>query len=258
MCYDISFTVSIKQLSDYFPELIFDDQIRIDFALSVHIIGHEYGLHPIIYNNREDNQLHCKLMEWGCIPYYIKDEEAYKKQRPTMLNARSERILDDAKSYWNKIRNRRCLIPVTGFYEHREVKGFKNKIPYFIQLREQPVFFIPGLYSVAELLNKETGELEKRFSFSMVTREANEVMAQIHNGGTNAGRMPLLVPFDLAGKWLQQEISEEEYRDVLHFSMAGDAMRFHTVYTIRTPKTRPDEKGKNEYYQWKDLPEIVA
>ena len=40
MCYDISFTINVKQLADYFPDLVFDDQIKIDFDNAVHILGH--------------------------------------------------------------------------------------------------------------------------------------------------------------------------------------------------------------------------
>ena len=47
--------------------------------------------------------------------------------------------------------------PVSGSYEHREVQGFKKKVSYFIQLKVQQTFFLPGLYSVAELPDKETG-----------------------------------------------------------------------------------------------------
>jgi putative SOS response-associated peptidase YedK len=102
-------------------------------------------------------------MEWGVIPFYVKDETAFARQRPSMLNARAERILDDPKSYWYKIRNRRCLIPVTGIYEHRGVVGIKNKIPYFIRLRDQEVFFLPGLYSAADVSDPGTGEVIKRY-----------------------------------------------------------------------------------------------
>ena len=92
MCYDISFTVSIKKLSDYFPDLVFDAQIEMNFDATIHIIGHDYGNHPIIYTNRQDLQPHCRVMEWRCIPYYIKEEAKYTRQRAGMLNARSERI----------------------------------------------------------------------------------------------------------------------------------------------------------------------
>ena len=132
MCYDVSFTVNIKQLSDYFPDLIFDDQIDFNFEAAIHIAGHAYANHPIIYVNREDLKLHCRLMEWGVIPFYTKDEKAFVRQRANMLNARSERILDDKTSYWYKIRNRRCLIPLSGIYEHRGIKGWKKKVPYVV------------------------------------------------------------------------------------------------------------------------------
>jgi putative SOS response-associated peptidase YedK len=72
------------------------------------------------------------------------------------INALGERILDDLTSYWHKIRNRRCLIQVTGFYEHKTEPGFKHKIPYYIRLIHQDTFFLPGLYSVANLYNKQT------------------------------------------------------------------------------------------------------
>ena len=255
MCYDISFTVNIKKLSHYFPDLLFDEQIEMTFE-PVHIMGHSYGSHPIIYKNRKDEKLHCRLMEWGCIPFYIKDEEAFKKQRATMLNARSERILEDSKSYWYKIKNRRCLIPVTGFYEHREVKGLKKKIPYFIGLKEQDTFFLPGLYSVAELPNKETGEVEKRFTFTILTRAANKLMQQIHNGGTNKNRMPLMLPLGVSKKWVNEEISAEDYKAILAYEMPVNDMHYETVYTIRTTEERPDGKAKNELYDWENVPEI--
>jgi putative SOS response-associated peptidase YedK len=257
MCYDISFKVEIRQLSDYFPDLVYDEQINLGFTGSVHIIGHAYGEHPIIYQNREDKQLHCKLMEWGCIPYYITDEKTFAKNRRLMLNARSERILEDTDSYWFKIRNRRCLMPVSGIYEHREVKGWKKKVPYYISIKDQPTFFIPGLYSVAELPDTQTGEIVKRWTFTIITRSANDVMKMIHNGGDNKGRMPLFLPFELSKKWLTEDLSLEDYRSVLAFEMASDALAYHPVDTIRTSKLRADNKEKDEPFLWPALPELT-
>ena len=259
MCYDISFTVSIKQLADYFPNLIFDDQLELNFELMHqldHIVGHSYAEHPIIYIPTETTEHHCKLMEWGIIPFYTKDESAFKKQRATMLNIRSERILEDKSSYWYKIRNRRCLVPITGFYEHREVPGFKNKIPYYLQLKEQAVFFVPGLYSVVELPDKSTGEMIKRYTYGIITRAANDLMKQVHNGGENKWRMPLLLDFAASQKWLQYDLTEESYREILNFEMPATAMTYRSVYTIRSAKMRPDEKEKTDLYVWGNLPEI--
>ena len=256
MCYDISFTINVKQLSDYFPDLVFDDQIKFDFEKGAHILGHEYGLHPIIYKNSQDEMLHCKLMEWGCIPFYVQDLKGYAKQRTGMLNARSERILEDTKSYWYKIRNRRCLIPMTGFYEHRKVTGHKKKVPYFIGLKNQPMFFLPGLYSVAKLPD-EHGEVQELWTFTLITRKANSVMAQIHNDGENTQRMPLMLPLQLSMQWVKGELNEETYTTILGFEMPSEELNFHTVDTIRSRTARPDGKAKNEFLHWEKVPEII-
>ena len=261
MCYDISLTSSIKQLDKYFADTIFDGQLTFNFNLvhnMTHIIGHAHGEHPVFYIPSTEEIPHCKLMEWGIIPFYIKDELAYKKQRTSMLNIRSERILNDAKSYWNKIKNRRCLIPITGFYEHREVPGFAKKIPYFLGLKEQQLFFVPGLYSVTELPDLTTGEMIKRFTYGIITRPANNLMKQIHNGGENKWRMPLMLPFELSKQWLQKDLNHSQYSDILNFEMPASLMNYHTVFTIRSNKLRTDEKEKNEFYQWGNLPDLVV
>jgi putative SOS response-associated peptidase YedK len=256
MCYDVSFTVNIKQLSDYFPDLIFDEQIEIDFDKAIHVVGHTYGNHPIIYINRDDLKAHCRLMEWGVIPFYVKDEAAFLRQRANMLNARSERILDDPKSYWYKIRNRRCLIPVTGIYEHRAIKGWKKKVPYFVKIAGEQMFFLPGLYSVTELPDKETGELVKRYTYTLITRAANKVMSQIHNDGDNSFRMPLFLPLGLSKNWLREDLTEGEYKEILDYEHPDDELEYYPVYTIRSSKERPDGKKKNEYFEWENLPAL--
>jgi hypothetical protein len=39
MCYDVSFTVNVRQLSDYFPDLIFDEQIEMNLDFATHIVS---------------------------------------------------------------------------------------------------------------------------------------------------------------------------------------------------------------------------
>jgi len=255
MCYDISFTTNIEEVTAYLPEVVMDGQLELLFD-TTHIIGHGFGEHPIIYRQNEDQQLHCRLMEWGCIPYYIKEEKKFARQRASMLNARSERILGDDKSYWYKIRNRRCLIPVTGIYEHRAVKGWKNKVPYFIRLKHQPVFFIPGLYSVAELPDMGTGELIKRWTYTLITRDANEVMSQIHNSGENKGRMPLFLPLELSMEFLNNDLSPDRYKEILHNEISSEELMYYPVFTIRSAKLRPDQLMKNEFWEWQNLPPL--
>jgi putative SOS response-associated peptidase YedK len=150
------------------------------------------------------------------------------------------------------------LIPVTGIYEHRKVEKFTKKVPYFIHQRNQDLFYLPGLYSVAELPNKETGELEKRWSYTLITRAANELMQQIHNDGENKWRMPLFVPLDLAKEWVSEKLSLERMQQLLDFELPASELASWPVFTIRTSKERPDGKQKTEPYVWEGLPDLFA
>ncbi len=281
MCYDLSFNTSLQSIHDIFPGIIQDDQFQIHPDKSAHIVAHSFGEHPIVMRNREDGLMHLKLMEWGCIPFYTKDEAAFMKQRIMMLNARSERILGDTSSYWFKVRNRRCLIPVTGIFEHRKVSGITKKVPYFIYQKtnntdqsnpnpqtistsfsdsntpNQPSpFFLPGLYSVAELPNLQTGELEKRWTFTLITRAANSLMQEIHNEGENKWRMPLFLPDDLRNQWLEPELSTEALQTILNYELPATELDCWPVYTIRSSKPRPDGLTKTEPFVWQGLPAL--
>lgn len=251
MCYDISFSTQYELVSQYVPDLQVDPQITFDYESSVHIIAQAYLKKPIIY--KENGAYYLKEFEWGLIAPYMNTPESIKKNRQWMCNAQSEKILDK-KSFWNRIRQRRCLIPVTGFFEHREVKGMKSKVPYFIRLKDREVFCLAGLYNYAPLPDMDTGEL--RGTFTVVTRRANTLMQHIHNGGANAGRMPLLLPKNLEMQWLDETLSDEELGILLNYSMPEDGMEAHPVYTIRTTKPRPDGKGKLDPFEWPGLPPL--
>lgn len=254
MCYDSHNKAKKTEIIWDLGDIVVEDEPESFW--STHIMGHSHGFQPVIFRNRTDGLLHLKAMEWGVIPYYIKDEAAYAIQRNTMLNARSERILDDRSSYWHKIRNRRCLVPMTGTYEHRAIAGWKKKVPYFIKPKGLNTFYIPGLYSVAELPDRETGELLPRYTYTIITRAANSVMKQIHNAGTDTGRMPLFLPLDLCKEWLKEELNEDEYRKILNYEIPSEQLEYWPVFTIRSPKLRPDGLDKDAPYEWPALPAL--
>lgn len=137
------------------------------------------------------------------------------------------------------------------------VKGWKKKVPYFIRLKDQNLFFLPGLYSVSELPDIQTGEMLKRYTFSLITRAANTVMANIHNDGDNKNRMPLFLPRAMAEEWISHgELTSANYKRILDFEMPSDQINYTPVFTIRGPNNRPDDKGKNEFWEWVDLPPL--
>lgn len=252
MCYDISFSTTIDMVTDYIPDLVIDPQIGIDFDMNFHILAQAFKKYPVIIY--EDGQYKANLFEWGIIPEYMNTPEKIKKGRNSMCNARSEKIIEDKRSYWHRIRKKRCLIPVTGIFEHREVKGFKNKIPYYIRLKERKLFCIPGLYHYPNKADVETGEITG--TYTLITRAANSPMMQIHNSGDQAFRMPLFLPKELELKWLQPNLTDEEMQEIFNCEMPSEELEYYPVYTIRTTKERPDGKGKLDQYEWGNLPPL--
>jgi putative SOS response-associated peptidase YedK len=254
MCLDIAFYSALELIDDYFPGLVHDAEIHFDLDTSVHFLALGHNRYPVI--TFENGKYHRKYFEWGIIAEFMDSPEKIKAMRKSMVNARSEKILDDKRSFWHRIRNQRCLIPVTGIYEHREIKGWKNKVPYHVQLRNRPIFCIPGLYHFNTRLpsDPETGEM--RGMFTLITRDGNEVMRQIHNGGNNAFRMPLFLPKELELKWLNPNLDDRELAAILKYEMPSDQIIYNPVYSIRGRTPRPDGKPKNAYFEFPNLPPL--
>lgn len=250
MCYDISFTTSIRVLSDHFPGLKVNPQLEVEFAIE-HVQAQAHLPHPVILEQEAELQL--QAFEWGVIPDYMKTWEEVKKGRALMCNAQSEKITGEARSYWRNIRQNRCLVPVSGIFEHRAVKSFKNRIPYYITLKERDVFFLPGLYTYSHLPDEETGQ--QVGTFTIITRAANDIMKQIHNGGPNAFRMPVFLPEELEREWLDPALTDKRMQEVLQFEMPSGKLDYWPVYPVRTAAGRTDNQPKTAPFAWRGLPE---
>jgi putative SOS response-associated peptidase YedK len=252
MCYDLSFKTSIKTIQDYFPEMKIDGQLKFDFDYP-HVLAQAFAKFPVVIF--EDATYKLKNFEWGLIADYMNSPEKIKQGRQWMCNAQSEKIFNDKKSYWHRIRRERCLIPVTGIYEHREIKGWKNKVPYYVWLKGREMFCLPGLYHYAPQPDPETGEMIG--TFTLLTRAANSRMRLIHNAGSNAFRMPLFLTKELEQKWLLPGLSDSGIEEILNFEMPAEQLEYRTVFSIRSRNPRPDQKEKYELYEWPDLPDLA-
>lgn len=144
---------------------------------------------PVICSNQPEK---IEPLNWGLVPSWTPDADTAKKLRMQTLNARSETVFEKP-SFRNSIRTRRCLIPSTGFFEWQH-EG-KNKIPWFIKMKNQEVFSMAGIWD--EWVNKETGELFR--GFSILTTAANTIMEKIHN---TKKRMPVLLSPEDEMSWL--------------------------------------------------------
>ena len=256
MCLDIAFYSALQLIDDYFPDLVHDGDIPFDLDMGMHFMALGHNRYPVILF--ADGRYHRKYFEWGIIAEYMDTPEKIKAMRRSMVNARSEKILADKRSFWNRIRTKRCLIPVTGIYEHREITGFKNKVPYHIRQKDRRMFALPGLYHYNTKLpsDPETGEV--RGMFTLITRAANPLMRQIHNSGDNAFRMPLFLPQEIEAEWLRPDLTDTDIQRILDYELPSDQLIAEPVYSIRARTPRPDGQPKNAPWPWPDLPDLVT
>lgn len=158
--------------------------------------------HPRAAVITDDEPEQIQLFDWGLIPFWSKDKDIQKYT----LNARIETIKE--KPSFRNSANKRCLIPAEGFYEWQwlDAKG-KQKQKYFISKKDEEMFAFGGLHST--WTDQQTGEIVN--TFTILTQEANPLMAEIHN---SKKRMPLILQREIEFDWLSGKIDIEKVPDV--------------------------------------------
>ena len=132
----------------------------------------------------KDGEREVAILRWGLVPSWAKD----LKVGTRMINARCEGV--EAKpSFREAVRQRRCIVPATGFFEWQGKAGHKQ--PFAITLPGQSLFAFAGLWERWKGTDSEPVE-----TFTIVTNEANESVARIHD------RMPVILPMDAIETWL--------------------------------------------------------
>lgn len=142
------------------------------------------------------------LMQWGLVPFWAKDDSIKKHT----LNARSETIFEKP-SFKYSIMRKRCLVPANGFFEWQH--SGTTKQPFYIHLRDQECFYFAGIWD--EWTNKQTGDIIK--SYSILTTEANQMMAKIHN---TKKRMPVILPEEIENNWLDTGLTNADIKEFFH------------------------------------------
>ena len=116
------------------------------------------------------------LLRWGLVPSWAKDPSIGAR----MINARAESVVEKP-AFRSAFRRRRCLVPMSGFYEWK--KEGARKVPYFVHLLNSEVFAAAGLHE--SWPGKDGAEPIE--SFTIITTDANEMMRQLYD------RMPVIV-----------------------------------------------------------------
>ncbi len=171
-------------------------------------------------------------LAWGMIPHWVKTDQDARKLRTMTINCRYETMFEKPSFRLAAGAGRRCLIPVSGFFEwHTEGK---KKYPFYVypDAAAEGIVSIAGLWD--EWADPETGEV--RVTYTMLTRPANELMAKIHN---SKKRMPCLLTRDLEKEYLQESLKKDEVLELLGEPYPAERLDAYTISKQITSRTEP-------------------
>ena len=131
------------------------------------------------------------------IPHWSKDENFSAK----LINARAETV-QEKPAFREAYKERRCLIPATGFFEWKQEGSRKH--PFFIKMKNGGLFAMAGIWESWQNPEGETVE-----SCAIITTEANTIVDKIHD------RMPAIFPQESYGLWLDPVQNGHHFREYL-------------------------------------------
>lgn len=123
-------------------------------------------------------------LRWGLIPHWSKDPSLGAK----LNNARGESV-HERPAFKSAFAKRRCLVPVSGFYEWK-AEG-KTKQPYYFSSKSGVPLALAGLW---ESWRAPDGTIIR--TVCIITSAANELMASVHD------RMPVIIETADWARWL--------------------------------------------------------
>ena len=151
----------------------------------------------VIRHNHKTGERSLDLIKWGLTPYWCKDPRGGRKP----INAKAESV-SRLPMFRDAYAQRRCIVPVDGFFEWRAIKGAR-----------------------AKWRNPITREWER--TFTIITVPSNDLVGQIHD------RMPAILEPGSYDRWLGLEPNP---RDLL-ITYPSEPM---TMWPISTRVNKPE------------------
>ncbi len=232
MCFHKSLAVSTPEI-----EARYEAQMppAANFQPVYHTNAYQFPAWPIL-TRQEPGKF--QMVHWGLIPRWAKTRDDAADIRTKTINARSETIYEKPSYRSAAQTGKRCLIPVTGFYEWHTMGS--KKFPFYITTKDQKIASIAGLWD--EWPDPETGELS--LTYTLLTTDANPLLAAIHN---TKKRMPCLLTPEAEHAWLHDDLTEQEALELLAQKYPVDQMHSYSISKRITSRSEPS-----------DVPEVLA
>jgi putative SOS response-associated peptidase YedK len=228
------------------PELLegrFDARFAEDFHPVFRALSFDLPRLPVITNEKPRQ---ISLFHWGLIPFWVKTKKDADEIRVKTMNARGETLFEKP-AFRTSADRRHCLVLADGFFEWRYFHG-KN-YPYYIRLKDHQPFAMAGLWD--QWMDRESEE--SLYTYTIVTTEANTLMAQVHN---KKKRMPVILTRDGERRWIAEDIDKDESKHLL-IPYDPVEMEAYSISRLITSKTQnPNVPQVIEPFEYPELPKL--
>lgn len=220
MCFHVNPKTSEITAEQHYKKLAIKNKIKENTLF--HLSAFDYPELSLLKMN-QDKELIFQSMYWGLIPQWAESFQSFS--RMNTINARIE-TLNSKSSFKHCINSQRALLTVSGFYEWQHVG--KEKIPFYIFPKDNSLWSLACLYD--EFIDKDTNETYP--SFSILTKEAIEPIATIHN---SKKRMPLILKEEHFDAWLSLDHQFKEL-NATKMSVSESEIDYYPISA--NPKTK--------------------
>jgi putative SOS response-associated peptidase YedK len=162
---------------------------------------------PAIRVQAETSAREAVDLQWGLVPFWSKDSSGGAR----LANARAEGIAGKP-SFRAAFRQRRCLVPASGFYEWQTLG--RQKFPWLFQRRDESPLLLAGLW---EHWRDADGTVLE--TCALITTTANTVVGAIHD------RMPVILQGAALDTWLDPAVDQPTALAPLLAPLPGELMK---------------------------------
>ena len=167
---------------------------------------------PIAVVWEQSGRRTIQLVRWGFVPTWVKDPREFS----LLINARAE-TMAEKPSFRNAVRNSRCIVPASGYYEWMKGPDGKKQ-PYYITMADGGPMIFAGLYS--QWAGPEGEEVD---TACIVTVEPNLEISSVYD------RMPAILRGDAVDAWLNTRDIDVKDATQLALPLPEGSLKYHPV-----------------------------
>ena len=238
MCFHTSQTKTVSEIENHYHVELHDDMAREAFDIpAYHLNGFA---HPLMFIIPQEEPSKLVLGKWGIAPNNTKLEDLDKYYKKAVkygggLNARSEKLFEHF-IYKYSVFTKKCIVPVTGFFEPHEHN--KKKYPIYIEQKEKMPLSLAGIYTF----------IEGFATFSILTKPASPLFSKIHN---LKKRQPVILKDEFCDQWLRDDLSEKAIEELIGLPYNDNDISSYPVsknlFSPREDSNIPEILNKHHY-----------